>query len=58
MVAPEDGAGAGSVPCGLAESGVVVALPELAIAFSPRQILGGFALLAAIVVWLLRRRRK
>ena len=32
--------------------------PELAIALSPRQILGGFALLAAIVVWLLRRGRK
>jgi hypothetical protein len=32
--------------------------PELAIALSPRQILGGFALLAAILVWLFRRRRK
>ncbi len=31
---------------------------ELTIALSPRQILGGFALLAAIVVWLLRRRKK
>ena len=32
--------------------------PELTVAFSPRQILGGFALLAAIVVWLFRRRGK
>jgi hypothetical protein len=32
--------------------------PELSLAFSPRQILGGFALLAAIVVWLFRRRGK
>ena len=32
--------------------------PELTIALSPRQILGGFALLAAIVVWLLRRRKR
>jgi hypothetical protein len=31
--------------------------PELTIALSPRQILGGFALLAAIVVWLFRRRK-
>jgi hypothetical protein len=31
--------------------------PELTIGLSPRQILGGFALLAAIVVWLLRRRK-
>ena len=30
--------------------------PELTVAFSPRQILGGFALLAAIIVWLFRRR--
>ena len=32
--------------------------PELAVGFSPRQILGGFALLAAILVWLFRRRAK
>lgn len=32
--------------------------PELSVALSPRQILGGFALLAAIVVWLFRRRGK
>jgi hypothetical protein len=32
--------------------------PEVAIAFSPRQILGGFALIAAIVVWLFRRRKR
>jgi hypothetical protein len=32
--------------------------PELAIALSPRQILGGFALLAAIIIWLFRRRRR
>ena len=32
--------------------------PELTIALSPRQILGGFALLAAIVIWLFRRRKK
>ena len=32
--------------------------PEVTIAFSPRQILGGFALLAAIVVWLFRRRKR
>jgi hypothetical protein len=31
--------------------------PELAIALSPRQILGGFALLAAIIIWLFRRRK-
>ncbi len=31
--------------------------PELSIAFSPRQILGGFALLAALIVLLFRRRR-
>jgi len=32
--------------------------PELSIGFSPRQVLGGFALLAAILVWLFRRRGK
>ncbi len=32
--------------------------PEVAIGFSPRQILGGFALLAAMVVWLFRRRKR
>ena len=31
---------------------------ELSVGLSPRQILGGFALLAAIVVWLFRRRGK
>ena len=42
-------------PVGEPDSGG--AEPELSIALSPRQILGGFALLAAIVVWLLRRRK-
>ena len=31
--------------------------PDLAIAFGPRQILGGFALIAALILLLLRRRR-
>jgi len=31
--------------------------PELEIAFTPRQILGGFALLAALILMLVRRRR-
>ena len=31
---------------------------ELAVGFSPRQILGGFALLATILVWLFRRRAR
>jgi len=31
--------------------------PELEIAFTPRQILGGFALLAALIALLLRMRR-
>lgn len=31
---------------------------EVTIAFSPRQILGGFVLLAAILLWLFRRRKR
>jgi hypothetical protein len=31
--------------------------PEIAVAFGPRQILGGFALVAALILLLLRRRR-
>ena len=31
---------------------------ELDVAFTPRQILGGFALLAALIIMLARRRRK
>ena len=32
--------------------------PELAIALSPRQVLGGFALLAGLLLLLFRRRKK
>ncbi len=32
--------------------------PEVAIGLSPRQILGGFVVVAAIVVWLFRRRKR
>jgi MYXO-CTERM domain-containing protein len=32
--------------------------PEISIAFSPRQILGGFVLLAALILLLRRRRRQ
>jgi hypothetical protein len=31
---------------------------ELALALSPRQIIGGFALLAGLIVWLGRRSRR
>jgi hypothetical protein len=31
--------------------------PEVTVAFGPRQILGGFALIAALILLLLRRRR-
>jgi hypothetical protein len=31
--------------------------PEIAVAFGPRQILGGFVLIAALILFLLRRRR-
>jgi hypothetical protein len=31
---------------------------ELAVALSPRQIIGGFALLAGLIVWLARRSRR
>ena len=31
--------------------------PDIAVAFGPRQILGGFALIAALILLLLRRRR-
>ena len=41
----------------VAETGREPDGPEVAIGLSPRQILGGFALLAAIVVWLFRRRK-
>ena len=42
----------------LAEPGTAPDAVEVAIGFSPRQILGGFALLAAIIVWLFRRRKR
>jgi hypothetical protein len=42
----------------IAEADVEAAGPELSLAFSPRQILGGFALLAAILVWIFRRRKR
>ena len=42
----------------IAETEAAPAMPEVPIAFSPRQVLGGFALLAAIVVWLFRRRKR
>ena len=32
--------------------------PEVSIALSPSQLIGGFAVLAAIVIWLLRRRKR
>jgi hypothetical protein len=31
---------------------------ELALALSPRQIIGGFALLAGLIIWLRRRGRR
>jgi hypothetical protein len=31
---------------------------ELVVALSPRQIIGGFALLAGLIIWLRRRGRK
>jgi hypothetical protein len=31
---------------------------ELAVALSPRQIIGGFALLAGLIIWLRRRGRR
>lgn len=42
----------------VADLGAEPEAPEMAIGFSPRQILGGFALLASIVVWLFRRRKR
>ncbi len=32
--------------------------PELGVAFTPRQILGGFALIAGLILLLVRRRRR
>jgi hypothetical protein len=34
------------------------ASPDVSIALGPRQILGGFALLAALIVYLFRRRKR
>ena len=46
----------------IAETEAAPATPELSIGFSPRQVLGGFSLLAALfaalVVWLFRRRKR
>ena len=41
----------------VAESAPATLTPELTLAFSPRQVLGGFALLAAILIVLFRRRK-
>lgn len=32
--------------------------PDYAVAFTPRQLAGGFAIVAALLIWLLRRRRR
>jgi hypothetical protein len=60
--APADGASAAAAPADGAAADAEVRAGrepgELVVGLSPRQIIGGFALLAGLIIWLRRRGRR